>query len=124
MDDLSKEIKMWWNAGCDVILGVDTNEDSSAVESKSFGTSFDKLDWLKLFWPDTLSILQRPTKGTPNRNQLMVSSLVLVFQCLLADIMSLMVSSHRIIGFCGLTLISRYVWGDFGPSPPSKAGQY
>ena len=36
VDDLSKEIEKWRNAGCEEILGVDASEDLSAVDSKSF----------------------------------------------------------------------------------------
>ena len=35
MDDLSKEIEKWRNAGCEVILGLDANEDLSVEDSTS-----------------------------------------------------------------------------------------
>ena len=103
VDDLSKEIVNWRNAGCEVILGLDANEDLSVVDSQSFRYQ------LRQVGPDE-AILARHN-GTLSHSLLMASSHPLAFQCWLAVNMSLMSSSPRIIGDCGSTLISRHVWG-------------
>ena len=49
VDDLSKEIVKWRNSGCEVILGLDANEDLSAMDYKSFRYKLNQVGLGKQF---------------------------------------------------------------------------
>ncbi|CAJ1960835.1 unnamed protein product [Cylindrotheca closterium] len=120
VDDLCKQITKWRDEGCEVVLGIDANEDVTVNAPQSIRHRF-RACGLEEAILNTTHRRKRPISATNRTFQSMASSLLWAYQSSRVGTTPLMNSLIVITADCGLTLIFPSPWATSNLRSPTSS---